>query len=85
MGSTLDKIYEYQAFIVYLGLPAFAFSSFLLFIDKDKYNFTEHLAINSYWIAQFSVVPFVIYVSVFGFFDVSFTSLENYAVRVVMF
>jgi hypothetical protein len=77
-GLNLDKIYDYQALITYIAVPAYTLASYILFIDKNKYNLTEHLVINAYWLAQFTIVQFFVYIIVLGVFNIDFATLSNY-------
>lgn len=83
-SPNMDKIYDHQAFITYIGLPFYAFATLLIFIDKRKFNLPEHLVINAYWMAQFSIVQFLISIPLFGFFEINFTSFGNYLMIVVI-
>ncbi|MEO9894536.1 DUF3667 domain-containing protein [Aurantibacter sp.] len=83
-GSKADVLFDYQGLMTYVSLPIFAFISWLIFIDKRKYNFTEHVVINMYIIAHYAIVQFVIYLIVLGLFNVGFTTFSNYAAAVIL-
>lgn len=54
--KNLDFIQEYQSMIMMLYVPLYALMSKLVFFDKKKYNYTEHLVIFMYIISQTSIV-----------------------------
>lgn len=83
-GPNLDKIYDYQALISYIAIPAYTIASYILFIDKNKYNLTEHLIINTYWLAQYTIVQFFVYIIVLGLFDISFSTMSNFFMALVV-
>lgn len=83
-SPNMDKIYDYQAFLTYIGLPFSAFATLLIFIDKRKFNLPEHLVINAYWMAQYTIVQFLISIPLFGFFKINFTSFGYYLMIVVI-
>lgn len=83
-NQKFDRIYDYQAFVTYLGLPAYAMASFLIFVDKEQYNLTEHLVINAYWMAQFSILQFLINITVFGLFEIDYTFFSYFEAMAVI-
>lgn len=56
----LNIIMDYQAVMTYINLPFCALITALIFIGKKKYNYTEHLVLNAYIIAHYSIVGFII-------------------------
>ncbi len=70
--TNLDFVYDYQGPISYLFMPVYALMTWLLFIDKRKFNYTEHLVTNAYITAQTSYVQVLICLPLFGFFDIRY-------------
>ena len=56
----MGYIYDYQAFLSALVIPFYGFISWLVFFNKKKYNFIEHMVIYFFASAQFSIVNFLI-------------------------
>ncbi len=71
-APNMDFIFDYQGLMSYLFLPYYALVTWILFIDKRKLNYTEHLVANSYTTAQTSFVQVLIGLPLFGFFDVRY-------------
>jgi hypothetical protein len=59
-------IQEYQSIIMMFYVPIYALMSKLVFFNKKKFNYTEHLVIFMYILAQISIVS--IFLTVFGAF-----------------
>lgn len=55
---------EYQALIIVAFIPVYGFISWLLFLNKKKYNFYEHLIIYLYTTSQATVVSFLVVVPI---------------------
>ncbi len=68
----LDFVFDYQGIMSYLIMPFYALLTWLLFLDKRKLNYTEHLVANAYIIGQVSFIQFIICIPLFGFFDVRY-------------
>lgn len=60
--SFMDLFTEYQAFFTVLNIPLYGFMSWLVFLNRKKYNFYEHLVIYLYAASQVSVLTFLIVV-----------------------
>ncbi|MFD0861842.1 DUF3667 domain-containing protein [Sungkyunkwania multivorans] len=52
-------VQEYQSIFVMFYIPIYAIISRLVFIDKKKYNYTEHLVIFLYYTGQLSIMMFI--------------------------
>ncbi|TAI49506.1 DUF3667 domain-containing protein [Flagellimonas allohymeniacidonis] len=68
----LDFIFDYQGLLSYLIMPIYALLTWLLFLDKNKLNYTEHLVANSYTTAQASFVQVMICLPLFGLFKIPY-------------
>ncbi|EDM45191.1 hypothetical protein SCB49_03684 [unidentified eubacterium SCB49] len=55
------KMFEYQAAIFYISIPIMAFISFIVFYNKKKYNYAEHLVFNLYAFSQISIVAILLF------------------------
>ncbi|MEM9361982.1 MAG: DUF3667 domain-containing protein [Bacteroidota bacterium] len=71
-GTSLDFIYDYQGIFSYFLMPVYASITWLLFLDKAKMNYTEHLVANAYATAQTSFLQILISLPLFGFFDIDY-------------
>lgn len=69
----MNKILDYQALMTYINLPMSAIITALAFIGKKKYNYTEHIVINAYIIAHYSIVMFIIAPIFFSIFSITYT------------
>ena len=49
------SVFEYNSLIFFTLLPVFALISFIVFYNKKKYNYAEHLIINLYAYSQVSI------------------------------
>jgi len=56
-----DVTFEYQSLIFFLFIPFFALISWILFLDKRKYNYIEHLVLNLYGYSQASIIAIILY------------------------
>ncbi len=54
-------VFEYQSFIFFALVPIFAFISWIIFKNKKKYNYAEHLVFNLYTYSQVSIVSILLY------------------------
>lgn len=78
-----DFVFDYQGVMSYLIMPIYALLTWILFLDKKKLNYTEHLVANAYIIGQASLVQFLICVPLFGFFNIRY-DLFNWAFLVLI-
>ncbi len=72
----MDFIFDYQALISYLMMPIYALMTWVLFLDKKKLNYTEHLVANAYVTAQVSFLQVLICLPLFGFFDIDYQTFN---------
>lgn len=49
------KVFDYQSFIFFASIPILAIISWVVFYNKKKYNYAEHLIINLYGYSQASI------------------------------
>ncbi|PRX53919.1 DUF3667 domain-containing protein [Flagellimonas meridianipacifica] len=71
-APNLDFIFDYQGLMSYLFMPIYASITWILFLDKGKMNYTEHLVANAYITAQASFVQVMVCLPLFGFFDIQY-------------
>lgn len=62
-----EATFEYQSFIFFLFIPFFAMVSWVIFWNKKKYNYIEHLILNLYGYSQASIVAILLYFLTIGF------------------
>ena len=55
-NNTIGLIQEYYSFVMILLIPLYALISRLVFINRKEFNYTEHLVMAMYIMAQFSLV-----------------------------
>lgn len=53
-------IFDFQALLTAISIPLYGFVSWIVFLNKKKYNFLEHLIIYIYATAQISILNFII-------------------------
>ncbi|WP_420320043.1 DUF3667 domain-containing protein [Flagellimonas sp.] len=70
--TNMEFIFDYQGLLSYLIMPIYALMTWLLFIDKKKLNYTEHLVANSYITGQTSFVQVASCLLLFGIFDIRY-------------
>lgn len=58
--QVMNFIFDYQSFMTIISIPLYAFVSWLVFLNKKKYNYLEHNIIYIYTSAQLSVINFLI-------------------------
>lgn len=68
----MDFVFDYQTLLSYFIMPIYALMTWLLFLDKKKLNYTEHLVANAYIIGQTFFVQVLICLPLFGLFDVKY-------------
>ncbi|MDC8006142.1 DUF3667 domain-containing protein [Aureisphaera galaxeae] len=56
----VDWIYDYYSIVALINLPIYAVMGKLSFIGLKKFNYTEHLVIITYAVAQFSITNFFV-------------------------
>ena len=75
-----NKLNDYQGVLFSLFMPFLAIGTWIVYLDKQNYNYTEHLVINLYTNSQLIFFNFVLYigfasVASVGFVTVSLISL----------
>lgn len=70
--ANMDFVFDYQGLLSYLTMPIYALMTWLLFLDRGKLNYTEHLVTNAYLIGQLSFVQVLICLPLFGLFNVPY-------------
>ena len=75
-GPNMDFIFDYQGLMSYFFLPYYALVTWILYLDKGKMNFTEHLVANSYVTAQTYFIQTLICIPLFGFLDVAYDKVN---------
>lgn len=58
----VDWVYDYYSILALFNLPFYAILAKLTFLGLKKYNYIEHLVINTYIIAQYTITVFFIIV-----------------------
>lgn len=83
----LNMLTDYQAFFTVMNIPVYGFISWIVFLNRKKYNFYEHLVIYLYAASQTIVLSFIIVVPVY-FIDPlasGFVSLVMSAFSIIYF
>ncbi len=70
--ANMDFIFDYQGLLSYLTMPIYALLTWLLFLDKRKLNYTEHLVTNAYLTGQLSFVQVLVCIPLFGLFNIPY-------------
>ncbi|MGX1929649.1 DUF3667 domain-containing protein [Flagellimonas sp. 2504JD4-2] len=70
--TNMEFIFDYQGLLSYLIMPIYALMTWLLFMDKKKLNYTEHLVTNAYITGQTSFVQVIVCLLLFGIFDIRY-------------
>ncbi|MGW9687064.1 DUF3667 domain-containing protein [Flagellimonas sp. 2504JD1-5] len=70
--TNMEFVFDYQGLLSYLIMPVYALMTWLLFIDKKKLNYTEHLVANAYITGQTSFVQVAVCLLLFGIFDIRY-------------
>ena len=55
------KVFEYQSVVFYVFVPFMALISYIIFYNKRKYNFAEHLVLNLYTYSQISIISVLLF------------------------
>jgi hypothetical protein len=61
--SFMGSFYEYQSLILLAMVPLLAFMSKLVFLKNKRYNYTEHLVINTYAYSHITILTNILYIS----------------------
>lgn len=70
--ANMEFVFDYQGLLSYLIMPIYAAMTWLLFIDKKKLNYTEHLVANAYITGQTSFVQVLVCLPLFGLFEIKY-------------
>lgn len=68
----MEFIFDYQTLLSYLLVPIYALMTWILFLDKRKLNYTEHLITNAYTTGQVSFVQVLLGFTLFSFFNIRY-------------
>lgn len=68
----MDFVFDYQGLLSYLMMPLYALMTWILFLDRKKLNYTEHLVANAYITGQVSFVQVLVCLPLFGLVDVRY-------------
>jgi len=71
-STDINWVYDYLSIIAMINLPVYGFIAKLTFIGLKKFNYTEHLVIMTYIIAQFSIINTLILTPLVAFFGFNF-------------
>jgi len=71
----VDWIYDYLSIIALLNLPVYGLLAWLTFFRFKKFNYTEHLVIMTYIVAQFSITNAVFITFFVMVFDTNFYAI----------
>jgi hypothetical protein len=72
VSANMDFVFDYQGIMSYLIIPFYALFTWLLFMDKKKLNYTEHLVANAYIFGQISMLQIMVSLPLFGLFDIRY-------------
>ncbi len=79
-GSDMFNImYDYPAFVTAINIPIYAFVSWLVFLNRKKYNFYEHIVIYLYTISQVSILSFILVLPIYFFNEILANDIFLYA------
>lgn len=83
-GKTLNPgtfLSHYQAIFIFLMIPLAGLITWLVF-RKNKYNFWEHILINTYLTAQLNVL--LVLISIFSLLKYLITGSDSYSISIFM-
>ncbi len=63
--TVFNYAFDYQSFVTALTIPIYGFISWIVFLNKKKYNYFEHMIIYIYTSAQISILNFVVSTPIF--------------------
>ncbi len=62
LGRTIYRsVFEYQTLMFFAFVPLLALLSWIVFLNKKKYNYAEHLIINLYCYSQASIISICLF------------------------
>ncbi len=86
ISNIQKKMFEYQAVFFYLFVPIMAFISYLVFYNKRKYNYAEHLVFNLYAYSQISIVTiFLFFATVWNETLFSYVQLSSLFIQIGLY
>ena len=68
----INWIYDYMSILALLNLPVYGFIARMTFIGLKKFNYTEHLVIMTYILAQFTIMNTLVITPLVAIFGVNF-------------
>ena len=83
-SNFMDVFTEYQAFFTVMNIPIYGFLSWLVFLNRKKYNFYEHLVIYLYGASHVTFFSFL-FVIPFYFVSTDLTAKVSLAMSVLSF
>ena len=60
LEELMNLVFDYQAFFTAIIIPVYALISWVVFLNKKKYNYFEHIIIYIYASAQISILNFLV-------------------------
>ncbi|MBX2827135.1 MAG: DUF3667 domain-containing protein [Flavobacteriaceae bacterium] len=80
-NATMDTnwLYDYYSFFFMINIPIYALLSKLTFMGIKKYNYTEHVVVNAYLLAQLSITSTLLLTPIV-MLGVNFYVLSNIAI-----
>lgn len=61
-ASINEGLFEYMGLISILFIPIISTITYLIFINSYKYNYVEHIVINAYVVAQYTILAFCLFI-----------------------
>ncbi|MEM7086605.1 MAG: DUF3667 domain-containing protein [Bacteroidota bacterium] len=80
----VNWVYDYLSIFALLNLPFYGLVGRLTFIGLKKFNYTEHLVIMTYLVAQFSITNTLVLTPLIAIFDLNFYIIGNIANLLLM-
>lgn len=80
----MEIIYDFQSLLAYTSLPIYAVLTWIFYLDKGKFNFTEHFVINTYIVAQYSILQFLIIIPLYGVIRWDFQIFSSWFMFIVI-
>lgn len=77
-NTNIDWVFDYYSIFALINLPMYAVMGTLSFMGLKKFNYTEHLVINTYIMAQYTIVS-AIFTTIFCMFGINFFIVANFA------
>jgi len=80
----IDIFSDYQALFSVANIPIYGFVSWLVFLNKKKYNFYEHLIIYLYAASQIAILSFIVVVPIY-FIDKEVSAIASLVMSAATF